>query len=259
MADDRPPPPGSPGASGPDSTALWSISEFERRRSAGQLNLGHTTLLPTTLLADLQRLRGQLSEGGDVVEVAAACLHHREPALLYLGCGSYVWPVTLFPAQGLYHSPRAVEDLSPASAIGHLRVLSTERPNLRPPGTYLAERVGHPADYRSLAPLLWILALDGPRHTLLGDIPVQANFRLASGASLREAPLAGALGPAVERLRRRNASLRDIAGWPGMSVERASRLLNGLYLTGGLMVLRSGGSRRPEASSMWWQWLTRRR
>ena len=30
-----------------------------------------------------------------------------------------------------------------------------------------------------------------------------------------------------------------MAHWPGLSVERASRLLNALYLTGALMVTRS--------------------
>ena len=49
----------------------------------------------------------------------------------------------------------------------------------------------------------------------------------------------GALGPAAERLRHDAASLRDIANWPGMSTDRACRLLNALYLTSALMVMRS--------------------
>jgi hypothetical protein len=37
-----------------------------------------------------------------------------------------------------------------------------------------------------------------------------------------------------------------VAGWPGMTVERASRLLNALYLTGGLMITRSHPAARDE-------------
>jgi len=39
--------------------------------------------------------------------------------------------------------------------------------------------------------------------------------------------------------------LRKIAGWPGMSVERASRLLNALYLTSNLIVSRAHHTARP--------------
>jgi len=56
----------------------------------------------------------------------------------------------------------------------------------------------------------------------------------------------GALQPAIDRLRRETASLRAIAGWPGMDVERASRLVNALYLAGSLMVTRTAASARTE-------------
>ena len=51
---------------------------------------------------------------------------------------------------------------------------------------------------------------------------------------------------AMHRLQRESVSLRDLAGWPGMSLERASRLLNALYLTGGLMLTRSHPAARDE-------------
>ena len=38
--------------------------------------------------------------------------------------------------------------------------------------------------------------------------------------------------------------MRKIADWPGMSVDRASRLLNGLYLTSNLIVSRTHHSAR---------------
>jgi len=61
---------------------------------------------------------------------------------------------------------------------------------------------------------------------------------LAVNGAVLLSVLAGALGPALQRLRSQAASLDQIARWPGMDAERAVRLLNGAYLRGGLMVLR---------------------
>jgi hypothetical protein len=63
------------------------------------------------------------------------------------------------------------------------------------------------------------------------------SFRVIDRADQQlQAP--GAIGSAIARLRAKPASAREIAGWPGMNGERASRLLNALYLTSNLMVLR---------------------
>jgi hypothetical protein len=43
----------------------------------------------------------------------------------------------------------------------------------------------------------------------------------------------------VQRLQREAASLDDIARWPGLNRERATRLLNGVYLQAGLIVSRA--------------------
>ena len=91
-----------------ESSTPWRVSAFQQARRSGQQGLAQldrVTLLPTTLLGDLRRLQGD-GGGGDVLEVVAACLRHHESALLYLGCEDYVWPVTLFPREFLYHSPR---------------------------------------------------------------------------------------------------------------------------------------------------------
>ncbi|MBI3155583.1 MAG: hypothetical protein HYZ20_09245 [Burkholderiales bacterium] len=234
---------------------LWRISAFERERAAAA---AATTLLPTTLLADLRRMRPTPGGGQDVLEVAAACVRHRESALLYLGCGPLVWPVTLFPAQALYHSPRAADDEVPAAALPRLRLLSAERSQLRPPGHFEHDRIGHAAHYRPLPSLLWALAVQGPRQALLDEIPADARYRLAAGVDLRLARRGGALGPSIDRLRAGAATLRDMSGWPGMGVERASRLLNALYLTGSLMILRAPQPGPRPASSLWWPWLSRR-
>ena len=91
-----------------DPSSLWRISEFRKARDEGLLDLfpdgSRPTLLPTTLLADLHRLQGDPANG-DVLEVIAACLRNQDAALLYLEQGEFVWPVTVFPREGLYHSP----------------------------------------------------------------------------------------------------------------------------------------------------------
>jgi hypothetical protein len=220
---------------------LWRISDFERLRTergtSGYVSLDGPTVLPTTLLADLERLGGSPLEG-DALEVVAACMRHREPALLYLQHDGLVWPVTVFPREVLYHSPR---DLTQAArgGIPTLRLLSAEPPGVRPPGHYMHERVMPAEQYRPLVPLLWTLALKGPRKTLLTEISGTAAYRLASGSSAQQMAASGALGSAMERLRRESVSLREMAAWPGLSVERASRLLNALYLTSSLMMVRT--------------------
>jgi hypothetical protein len=224
-----------------ETSTLWRISEFQRARDA---LLGRSdrddrpTLLPTTLLADLQQLEND-PDNGDVLEVIAACLRHREAALLYLGYGDYVWPVTLFPREFLYHSPRDVADLGSGAALARLRLIDAEPPGVRPPGHAMHDRVSSPTRYHPMHALLWAVALNGPRAEVLTEIGGRAAYKLVSGGA-RDLPSSiGALRPAVVRLQQEAVALRDIASWPGMSLPRASRLLNALYLTGSLMISRS--------------------
>lgn len=242
-----------------DST-LWRISEFERVRSSGgavsSLAAAGPTLLPTTLIADLRQLQREATPN-DVLEVMAACLRHKESALLYLECGPFVWPVTLFPLQQLYHSPRDVPEVAARIGLSRLKLISLERPGLRPPGHSMHDRVAAQEKYHPLPALLWAVALDGPRNTLLNEISGRAAYRLAPGRASDMAVPPGALAPAVARLRNESTSLREIAAWPGMSVGRASRLLNALYLTDALMVTRSHPAARNEPTG--WRGLLGRR
>jgi hypothetical protein len=227
-----------------EHTTLWRISSFDEMRERDGES---PTLLPTTLLSDLNQLHRDPSND-DVLEVIAACLRHREAALLYLGVGAYVWPVTLFPAQWLYHSPKDPAAFGGYEALAQLRLLSAERPGVRPPGHWMFERVAAIESYRPLRSLLWHVALHGPRRNVLSEIGGRAAYRMTSGGADR--PLAGGpVASAMLRLRVEAASLRDIAQWPGLSLERASRLLNALYLTGGLMVTRSHPAARDEPAT----------
>jgi hypothetical protein len=225
-----------------DSSSLWRISEFRRARNEGKLDLAQgedqPTLLPTTLLADLRRLQSEGSDG-DVLEVIAACVRNHESALLYLEQGAFVWPVTLFPREGLYHSPRDALSMAANSGLSGLRLLIVEPPGVRPPGSAMHERVASPDKYRPLNGLLWALALHGPRQAPLDEISGRVAYRLVSSHANELPPSKGAISSTILRLERESAPLSEIAAWPGMSIERASRLLNALYLCGALMVTRS--------------------
>lgn len=232
-----------------DST-LWRISAFDRVRqqtgSSGFMRLAGPTLLPTTLLADLRRLDADPASS-DVLEVIAACMRHREAALLCLKHEELVWPLTLFPNERLYHSPRDLREAA-VEGLATLTLAAAEPPGVRPPGHWMHERVAQAEHYRPLAPLLWLIALHGPRRVLLADIAGPAAYRLVATADSDKLSAPGALGSAMDRLQRESVGLREMARWPGMSEERASRLLNGLYLAGNLLVSRARAVSSGEAA-----------
>lgn len=234
-----------------DRSSLWRVSVFERlQRDGGDSGFAKpdgVTVLSTTLVSELRR-RDNDAARGDVLETLAACQRHREAALLYLSHQGLVWPITVFPQAGVYHAPRELQAEGDRGLTG-LRLLSVDPPGLRPPGHWTRDRIGREEHYRPLMPLLWRIALQGPRERLLAELAGTAAFRALADtrASRLEAP--GALGSAVERLRRETVSLRDMAKWPGLSVERAARLLNALYLVHGLMVMRSHPAARPDPDS----------
>ena len=241
-----------------EPSTLWRISAFEQARHAGRLGgrEDRPTLLPTTLLADLQQLHRD-TVNDDVLEVIAACMRNREAALLYLEHGNNVWPVTLFPREEVYHSPRAASQMAGAG-MSSLRVVSAEPPGVKPPGDAMHERIARGDRYHPLGALLWAVALQGPRATLLTEISGRVAYRLVSTGARDMPSSLGALSSAVARLRNEAASLRDVASWPGLSVERASRLLNALYLSGALMISRSHPAARSEPRG-WLGWLGRPR
>lgn len=235
-----------------DDSTLWRISAYERMRaetgSSGFAVLERQTALPSTLLADLTQLE-RTRRSSDVFEVVAACMRQGESALLLLRHLDLVWPLTLFPRHHLYHLRRPI--IETLRAGGHdLEVIAVEPPGLRPPGDLRHERVGDPASYRPLPPLLWALALHAPRAELLADIAGRAAYRLAAGFDVGGGAVGGALGAALRRLRGESAALAEIARWPGMDRERATRLLNAVYLQGGLMVLRTHPQAREAASGV---------
>jgi hypothetical protein len=233
-----------------DST-LWRVSAFERMRldtgTSGFQRLDQRSVLSSTLLADLRRFDTDVGSL-DVLELVAACMRNREPALLYLQHEGLVWPLTIFPDDMLYHSPRDFDAASPQGLLD-LRHLGMEPPGVRPPGHYLSDRVTRADHYRPLAPLRWQLAIRGPRRVLLREIGGTAAYRLLPGRLPDDLEIGGALRSALERMRVKSVSLRDMAGWPGLTLERGSRLLNALYLFSSVLVTRGTSAAREEPTA----------
>lgn len=229
-----------------ESSTLWRVSGFDRLRDeiASSEGMERQTLLPSTLLAELGSLE-KLSRSTDVLEVAAACLRSREPALLYMQFGDLVWPLTLFPNEQIYHSPRSLMAAAEAD-LATLTVLHIEPAAVRPPGHWMHERVGNADWYHPLKPALWRLALHARRNRLLAEIGGLAAYRVLRGQAAEGLTATGALGATIDRLHREAAPLKDIARWPGMSTDRATSLLNALYMASNLLVTRTGPAARAE-------------
>lgn len=227
------------------TSTLWRISAFDELREQPQVpGLERQTMLSSTLQAELSALERRREES-DALEVVAACVRLQEAALVYLRVDDLVWPITLFPSQMLYHSPRLLSEAS-AAGLASVSAIGVEPAALRPPGHYMSERVADLDAYRPLGPLLWQLALKGPRNRLLAEIGGTAAYRALRSPRSEDMALPGAIGPAVERLRRETVSLKQIAEFPGMSAERGARMLNALYLCSNLLVTRSHSGARSE-------------
>ena len=244
---------------------LWRISAFQRAmgeladmEAAGHGGAGLTSLSPS-LLADLERF-DHYAGGAEVLEVVASCMRHGQNVALHLARDGYVIPITVFPNERLYHSPLPQESLLD-SRLDELKLLQVEPAVLRPPGARRSDLVGASHLYHPLTPLLWSLALYGPRKTLLHEIEGPAVYRTSPGLDLRKLELRGAYAHGVYRLKDETVPLRTIASWPGFTEERAIRLLNALYLQSGLIVSRT----HPAALSAttlaqsWRQFLRRRK
>ena len=153
-------------------------------------------------------------------------------------CAERVLPLTVFPHERLVHCPMPLDELVERH-LSLLHVMHLEPALLRPPGDPVRELVGERRLHHPLAPLLWTLALQGPRAELLHEIAGPAVYRVAPSFETSRLPMTSGLDAATARLRRNATSISQIAAWPGFDRERAVRLLNALYLQAGLIVSRS--------------------
>jgi hypothetical protein len=221
--------------------ALPRVSDFQRRMqrsaTAADTMAGSTRLsaLDASLLQDLQRFEPAATQQGlglEVLEVMAAAVRHGRALQLMLAHEERVLPLTVLPAEHLVHAPLPLSQWA-VLRWSQLKVLHVERA--------LGEPLNEPGTSHSapLSLVLWALALNGARAELLPEIAGPVAYRIAPGTDLSALDLRGALGAAVNKLRRNTSTLSEMEAWPGFDRDRAMRLLNGLYLQAGLMVSRA--------------------
>ncbi|MBL8352252.1 MAG: hypothetical protein JNL87_18295 [Burkholderiaceae bacterium] len=216
--------------------------------AAGGRDSRPTTLssLSPSLMQDLLRF-DQDPPQRQLLEVLAACIRHTQPLAISLAWELQSLALTVFPLERLVHCPMPMVEFL-AGDLAALQVLQVRPAALRPPGSTELARIGNPALYTALDPLLWAVALRGSRNALLPELSGQAAYRVAPGLTLRGLDLPGPLAACVSRLRRQTSNLREIAGWQQIGVARAIRLLNALYLQAGLIVSRT----HPAATNEGW-------
>ncbi len=224
---------------------LLRASSYERyldELSAGpgtEAGASQRTGLSPSLRADLGGFEALDGLGrSDTVEVVAACIRHSSRVAIHLRCGGHMLPLTIFPQERLAHCPTGGDEWLERH-LATLEVLHIEPATLRPPGDAVEALVDTLGLYLPLAPLLWKLALHGPRRELLPQIAGPAVYRASPAIDIAHVPVAGAAREAVTRLRREAVPLTTMATWRTLNRERAARLLNALYLHGGLIVSRS--------------------
>lgn len=213
------------------------LEELARSAPEGSPSTRLSSLSPS-LTQDLMRFE-QRGRPADVLEVVAACVRHARSVTVHLRCADKALPLTLFPRERVAHCPIDLKSYLEQRHRAALRVLQVEPAVLRPPGDPDEMLIGDAACYRPLPPLLWALAQHGERAELLPEVTGAAVYRVSPGFDLALLPADGPLRASVMRLRREVASQREIASWAGMNRDRATRLVNALYLQAGLMVSRS--------------------
>lgn len=212
------------------------LDEMSREAPEGARSTRLSSLNPS-LTQDLMRFE----QGGrepDLLEVLAACVRHARAVTIHLRCRDRVLPLSIFPRERVAHCPIDLPALAEAQREP-MPVLQVEPAVLRAPGHPLVALVGEPHMYQPLAPLMWTIALLGARSDLLPELTGAAVYRLAPTFDRTALAIEGPLVAIIEQLRRDVASQRDIASWPDMNRERATRLLNALYLQAGLIISRS--------------------
>jgi hypothetical protein len=224
---------------------LMRVSAFVRyldelKRESGDESLTRLSSLNPSLLQDLLRFE-QEGRRTELLEVVAAGVRHARPLAIYLQSNGRVLPLTIFPYERLVHGPMPMAEFLD-QALADMIVLRVEPAVLRAPGDPEEALVGEPHLYQPLGPVAWELAMRGSREQLLPEIAGPAVYRIAGGVNLRELDVEGVVQDAVGQLQRGTRSLRELAEVPGMDRVLAQRVLNALYLQGGLIISRTNPS-----------------
>lgn len=225
-------------------------AESQSPRLGADVVLGsRLSSLSPSLQADLQRDEHRRAAGEPlcVLEVLAACVRHAKRVTIHFCCVDKVVPLTMFPHQQHVHCPVLLAELC-GMPLNLLRVMHVEPAVLQHPTDGNAQLLGEAGHYAPLSAWLWAMAWHGPRTALLPEISGHAAYRVNPGLDWERLPMDPELRAAVRRLRQGSANLRELVEWPGLSRERAGRLLNGLYLQAGLIVSRSHPVAAAESS-----------
>ena len=231
---------------------LMRASDFRRYLAeVGQMPEAHGRIarlneLPESLLQDLMRFE-QPDQHGELIEVLAACLRHTQPLAIHLQRAEHVLTLSVFPGARLAHCALPLVEVLAGSLVD-LQVLQVERATLRVPGDPQTALVADLAQYHPLPPVLWAMALRGPREVLLPEISGQTAYRVSPGLDLAGLERPAIVESCIARLRRQSCNLREICAMPGMDRTRVTRLLNALYLQAGLIVSRT----HPAATNEGW-------
>lgn len=195
----------------------------------------HSTLSPS-LRADLLRFVDDDAEI-ELLPALAASVRHAKSVLLGLDLQGLRINASIHPRQQVFRAPLDLVALSP----GECRALKLVQ--VEPQAGAAADERARDASAGPLRPLLWRLAMHGPRADLLPEVQGAVRYRLAFGAALKGLDIAPEFGPVLARLKTVPLGLDELVAGSGLAREALQRLLNALYLQSGLMVVRAFGAR----------------
>jgi hypothetical protein len=203
-----------------------------------------SSTLGSSLLSDLRRFAHEPG-GAELLAVVAAGVRHARALVMYLQHAGAVISVSVLPREQLFHSAVDLCEL-PIEALGRLRLLHVE-----PELDLIGKGGGSPLQPQTsrlgpLAPLLWLLAMHGPRSELLPEVAGPAKYRLAPTWSENGLPIDATLLPLLQRMRGEALSLEALADWTVPQRLPVRRLLNALYLQSGLIVTRAFSTAQRE-------------
>jgi hypothetical protein len=211
------------------------------------LDSGPSTMsstLGSSLLSDLRRFAHEPG-GAELLAVVAAGVRHARALVLYVQHAGAVISLSVLPREQLFHCAVDLCEL-PAEALARLRLLHVE-PELDLIGSRGSPLQSAASRLRALRPLLWLLAMHGPRGELLPEVAGPAKYRLAPTWSESGLPIDPLLLPLLQRMRSDSLSQQELSDWTVAQRLPVRRLLNALYLQSGLIVSRAFSTHQREA------------
>lgn len=201
-----------------------------------------TTLSPS-VLSDLGRFANSL-ESADPLPVVAASLRHMKALVLHIRFSLGELPLFVFPREQRFGCAVDLLALPPREIAGFYFS------HVEPWDEFWhGSGSDAPTRFHPLRPLLWLLALHGPRESLLPEISGPVRYRLGPGVSSHQLPLEEPVRSLVWTMRDVASSFDELSRASGLEPCSLRRLLNALYLQSGLIVSRALLATRREQMS----------